>query len=419
MANYVFSPWRPIAWKKKNGDLRAHRAGWSYLWAQQLDAEIVENRDIPDDCDHLYIELGMEFDPTKGSFNQVCSGGMWDNLYVWFDRWISYLEKGGKCTILDWDTDAYAFRGWAERMWARYDGDQNHLKRRAAGDTSIPDCSPKFSTLFPDRVQVLAKTCRQGALHQRNLDPESFPSLSLGDSHSLSTWFEGAKACRLDGQTLHGALKQGLRSYFEDMNMQKTGMPKLRTYFGNIDIRHHLCRIYGTQEEQEAATTKLLEAYINQLKELKEEYNIGQVEVVDTLPIEMTARRIPGTGMYPPMNKKVGRNFWGTWEERTHIHQFWNSELRRLQQEDPFFNVLDWPAWFMHDEENEIMSDKAKSIESDIKKQKPPVPLRIPKGSLRFDVMEDRGSVHLFPEHYKWAHLFSTWTQREKFYGQQ
>lgn len=415
MANYVFSPWRPIAWKKKDGALKAHRAGWSYLWAQQLDAEIVENRDIPDDCTHLYIELGMEFETEKGSFNQVCSGGMWDNLYVWFDRWISYLEKGGKCTILDWDSDGYLFRGWAERMWARYDGHQNQLRRLAAGDTSIPPCSPKFSTLFPDRVQILAHTCREGALHQKDLDPEKFPSLSLGDSHSLATWFEGAKASRNDGQTLHGALKRGLKSYLVEMNMQK-GMPKLRTYFGNIDLRHHICRLYQTPALQKQAITSMIEEYVSQLRQLKDEYSIEKIEVVETLPIEMDGRRIPGTGKYPP-NKK-GQNFWGTWEERTHAHKFFNAELKRFQEQDPFFEVITWPTWFAHDEDVPVMSNDAKAVESDIKKQNPPVQLIHPKGSLRYEVMEDRGSVHLFPEHYKWAHLFSTWTEREKYYGQ-
>lgn len=414
MANYIYCPWRPVSPPKKHKKLVGHRAGWTHLWAQQLNATVICDEDIPDDCEHLYIELGMEFDITKPSFNQVMSGEMWDKVYRWMNRWITYLEQGGECTILDHFSDGYTGKCWAERMWSRYDG-YNSLKRRfAAGEEGVQDPGDNFGTLFPDRVQVLVKPSRQPILCQKDLPQSKFNGVTLGDSHSLSTWVPGTKAFRNDGQTLHGALKRGLRSYLEEFNM-KPGMDHLRLYFGNIDIRHHLCRLYTNELDQEGATRDLVRAYVAQAKELKSEYDIATVEIVDTLPIEMTARRIPGTGRYPWGSS--GQNFWGTWEQRMRVHRIFNEELRLLQAQDHFFEIIEWPKWFAHDEDFVVMSDKQPAIESEIKKQKPPVPLTHPKDALRYDVMEQGGSVHLIPEFYTWAHLFSTWTERSKYYG--
>lgn len=415
MANYIYCPWRTVSPPKKHGKLVGHRAGWTHMWAQQLNATVVCDEDIPDDCTHLYIENGMEFDVTKPSFNQVMSGEMWDKVYRWMNRWITYLENGGECTLLDHPTDGWNSKCWTERMWSRYDGYQNLQRRFAAGEKGVQDPGPSFGTFFPHRVQVLAKVSRQPILCQKDLPQKDFNGVTLGDSHSLSTWVPGTKASRNDGQTLHGALKRGFRSYLEELNM-KPGMDHLRLYFGNIDIRHHLCRLYGTEAEQEQATRDMVRAYVAEAKKAKSEWNIETVEIVDTLPIEMTARRIPGTGRYPWGTS--GKNFWGTWEQRMRVHQAFNDELRVQQQLDPFFEIVAWPEWFAHDEDYVVMSNRQSAIESPIKKQNPPVELVHPKGALRFEVMEVGGSVHLIPEFYTWADKFSVWTERNRYYGQ-
>ena len=412
MAKYIFSPWRPVATTKgKEKKQEAHRAGWTLLWAEQLGAKVLHNEPIPDDCEMLYAELGMEFDQTFPSFNSVTSGKMWDGLYEYFDHWITYTEKGGKTTFLDWYTDGYQARCWAERLWFRYDLHEFQWRRLQAGDESIAPMTGNFATLFPHRVQQLVRVSRTKPLFQKDLP---FKSLTLGDSHSISAWLPGSKAYRIDGQTLYGALKKGLGTYLQEMNMQP-GMDSLRTYFGNIDIRHHLCRLCTDQKSQEGATIRLVTEYVRQLKELKETYRIENISVVDTLPIEHESRRIPGTGCYP--EGKTGQPFWGSWDERMHVHKTFNQTLRTLRKQDPFFEIVEWPSKFSLAEDITIMSNNAGGVESHIKDQKPPVPLIHRRGSLDYDVMEVRGSVHLIPEHYLWSDRFSVWTEREKFYG--
>ena len=45
-------------------------------------------------------------------------------------------------------------------------------------------------------------------------------------------------------KTLNGALKTGFEEFIEDAAPINT-FNKVEMYFGNIDVRHHLCRIEG------------------------------------------------------------------------------------------------------------------------------------------------------------------------------
>ena len=137
------------------------------------------------------------------------------------------------------------------------------------------------------------------------------------------------------------------------------GTEHLITYFGNIDIRHHLCRQSNPLESVKA----LVADYFKHLKAL----NINRIDVVKLLPIEFEGRRIPKTGWHKDAP------FAGTQVERTQLMEVFNSEVDRLAEEYGF-GVISWPSdWY--DTHPELFAKK---------------------------YMEKPGSVHLSREFYKY-----------------
>src|SRR5690606_38906690 len=120
-------------------------------------------------------------------------------------------------------------------------------------------------------------------------------NIVLGDSHSISVCPSNYNIIRLDGKTLYGALKIGL------INLLPKELPKnLIVYFGNIDVRFHLCRQHNPK-----AVEYLLNDYFHQLFDLKK-LGVKNITVVQVLPIEDPSRKIPKTGQYK------NKNFFGS-----------------------------------------------------------------------------------------------------------
>ena len=175
--------------------------------------------------------------------------------------------------------------------------------------------------------------------------------LVLGDSHSLSVFKPGYCISRNDGKTLHGFLKEGIKSYIHD------SVSKLVFYAGNIDIRFHVMK-YGI----ESIDNMILELE-SQLKNL----SIKDICLVELLPIENESRKIPGTGKFN------GSNFNGTRLERLEMVIHFNKMLNMIANNNNW-KVLKWN--FNYQEE------------------------------LSFDNMESKQSVHLRPTSYMFAHDF-------------
>ena len=170
--------------------------------------------------------------------------------------------------------------------------------------------------------------------------------------------------CRNDGQTLNGAINSGFDQWVQRFNPED--LTFFRTYFGNIDIRHHLCRIYNSRQEQVLAVKNLVQSYFEELVRIKNKYSIENVEVVATLPIENESRRLPKTGYYK------GKPFWGSWSDRNYIHMCFNSFSKALCEELNF-KFIEWPEYFLNEEKE-----------------------------LGFEYMERPRSVHVSPRHYMW-----------------
>ena len=296
--------------------LYSHNAGWTYVTRSILserlgyNVDIVSNIDDFDKYDALIINEGANFKP--GVFNFF--GGVQD-------RQIDALKK-----------------------FSAYKGNVLYLNDFA--DYTIPckkrkDLSDYADLTFPKgRVIDITKYGN---------------SVIVGDSHSISAWEPGRTINRLDGKTLNGALKIGLKNLIPTKDQKN-----VQFYFGNIDVRFHFNRFGGTD-----AIDEIFKRYADQLTDLKKEgYNITLTHLI---PVEDEIRKIPGTGKY------LGKNFFGSQVER-----------------------LEYVKYF-----NNLIEQTAKSLDLKVARW-----TNLDYNGLSFDDMESRQSVHLRPSSYMYASKF-------------
>jgi len=382
MAKYIMSPYLPHASPKKDGSQPSHRAGWALLNSKQLDAPLLHNNDIPDDCTTLYLEPGMEFSGEQKSFNMALSGKMWNGLYLRMKRIADFVDKGGKIVLVDHIIDNNKSVDWGERLYSRKKNYDAQVVKGKADDT--------FGQLFPDDVEKIKRGTLPGTPSYFQKDYKS-NKLTFGDSHAISAWLEGSKCSRNDGLTLNGALKRGFDSFIDEMEMDQ--LSTIRFYLGNIDVRHHLCRLYPNQQERLREVQRLAIKYVREVLKVKNKYKVKYVGIVELLPIEHECRRLPKTGNYK------GQPFWGTAAERMEVRNVFNATLKRLQGEFGGFTIIEWPTEYTYQED---LTVPLKSL-SGVFKTHPEEEVTFKKGMLRFDVMEKPHSVHIAPTYYLWS----------------
>lgn len=294
--------------------LYSHNAGWTYVTRSILSkrlgyaVDIVSNTDDFDKYDSLIINEGANFKP--GVFNFF--GGVQD-------RQIDALKK-----------------------FSDYKGDVLYLNDFA--DYTIPCMKRKDLSDYSDL------TFPKG----RVIDITKYGnSVIVGDSHSISAFEPGRTINRLDGKTLNGALKIGLKNLIPTKDQKD-----VQFYFGNIDVRFHFNRFGGAD-----AIRKIFKKYVDQLTDLKKQgYNITLTHLI---PVEDESRKIPGTGKY------LGKNFFGSQAERLEYVEHFNSLIEEAAE------LLDLKVarWYNLDYDN----------------------------GLSLDDMESRQSVHIRPSSYMYA----------------
>lgn len=317
----------------------SHRAGWGHLWSTKLQVPMGYAKDWSKEP-LVYLEHGMEFNPDSKGLNYFLKT---EESYDKLAERLEFIQNfNGVLLSLDIDCPLYGSR---------------------ARSRLCDGASARFKALDFDRID---EVCRNAATIK--MDSILSDTLVLGDSHSVSAWIPGSAISRNDGQTLYGALKKGFDSFIEPYNnwaLKRAYGPlgHLRTYFGNIDIRHHLCR----QDDPYTATTDLAIAYLNELAAMRDKYGLEVVDVVQPLPIENESRVLPKTGWYK------GTPFFGIWHERKEVRDIFDFSLKRgcnLQG----FNYITWPNHYTN-----------------------------ALGELDFAVMEKPRSVHISPEFYLWS----------------
>jgi hypothetical protein len=308
------------------------------MWAKSLDSKLSFSGDWSKET-KVYLEHGMEFNENSKGVNVFLKEPRsWDKLAE-KARMFEHFE--GKLYSLDINCPDYGAR----------------LKSRVRDHSTSAYKNLDFGKI--SEVCANAETLKQEDLHR--------PGLVLGDSHALSAWRPDAFLFRNDGQTLNGVLNAGFDLFMRRIFFAGKKLDFLRTYFGNIDIRHHVCRLATNTTEQRNLITDLVDRYSAELSRTRQFYGLDKIEVVASLPIENESRKLPKTGYFK------GRPFWGTWQERNDAHLLFDDLLRKacMQRE---FKFIEWPEHFVNE-----------------------------AGELSFDYMEKPRSVHVSPEHYMWS----------------
>lgn len=275
----------------------SHKSAWSYLLKNQLnylglECEVLTKNDDISKYDAWLVALPMEFQGTYNLF-----GGAQDDTAIRMQRLIDF--KGPVYCINREMPDIGKF-----------------------AESRMKSCSQMWSELDTKRLsEICANTVTLDLRFELKSD-----TFVLGDSHSVSVYKPGANISRNDGKTLFGVLKEGMQSYIPQ------GTRHLISYFGNIDVRHHL----GRQKDPLLSAITLAEDYIKHLETL----NIPKITVVALLPIEYEERRIPKTGWHK------GTPFIGTQKARTEIMIAFNQVARRLCEEKGW-EFKEWPKhWY-------------------------------------------------------------------------
>ena len=310
-----------------------HNGGWTRLIVSQLesdgyDVHILTEKDEWNDFDKIFFLHGVNY--KFGTYNLF--GGVSEDLVNRLKRVMNY--KGEIISLFDQFPDI------------------KHLceKRNIALSPELDyQDSQIINTVIPQSTKI-----------------------TIGDSHSISVCPPDHRISRNDGKTLHGALRVGLESFIPS-RMHK--LTDATFYFGNIDIRFHVCRI--DPEDPNKTLTPLFEEYKKQLEDIISKYGT-KITLVHSIPIENESRKIPKSGYYK------GKGFYGTQKERTAAHLMFNRWIDKIASEIEA-DVIKWPDHYKNED-----------------------------GELSFDAMESRQSVHLRPKYYYNAEMYNKQTPPKK-----
>jgi len=341
----------------------SHRSAWGRMWGNCLGVPMGFNNDWSNE-EIVYLEHGMEWKVGAKSINYFLASEKQLRELAYENK--QRLAEGKLPKESSWEKLARK-----AKMFENFKGDLYSLDidcplygtlLKTRVKPWVPDV---FKNLDFDKIDEVCKTAK--TLKQQDLKRDY---VVLGDSHSLSAWHEKAGLCRLDGQTLNGAITRGFDTWLQPFVEGGSALNKVRFYFGNIDIRHHICRLHteGSRIDQIEATKNLVLRYFKEIQKVGDKYQIDEIEIVAVLPIENESRKLPKTGYYK------GQPFWGTWEERTAVANEFNRICEGLCTRLSGMTFVKWPDHFI----NEL-------------------------GELDFQYMERPQSVHISPEHYMWS----------------
>lgn len=221
---------------------------------------------------------------------------------------------------------------------------------------------PDYASMFTDRLtkaemkwdNVHWENLRRLQVQAKTVDPnmmKRYRNIAFGDSHAICMYRPGWENVSVPFSTLHGSINRGFETFIPDGGepFREDRYNEIETYFGNIDIRHHLCRFDNPIEEAH----KLADRYGEEIERIRKLFK-ANVTAWEPLPLEDESRKIPKTGWYK------GTPFYGTWQQRNDVRIAFTERLKSHTQ------VYEW-------------TDK----------------LINPIGQLDFEAMEKPQSVHL------------------------
>jgi len=236
----------------------SHGYGWARTWAENLDVDI---NHAGDPVDILYLDHGVNF---GGGLNLF--GGYDEKLH---NRILNLMEAK-EIYSLDIDMPEYG-----EMLKGRKDV-------REGGHEKLMD-------------QLTEKLNGATTLKSTELN---LNWLAIGDSHTAAYAPDQSSVIRTNGLTLNGQIRSDfeyVRNHIDEMGFCEG----VTLSFGNIDVRHHICRLGINWREM-----------YTKLKEFGDSLDCD-VEYATPWPIEHEERKLPKTGYYK------GQPFWGSKEERS------------------------------------------------------------------------------------------------------
>ena len=287
--------------------------------------------------DHLYVYHGSDWGGTLNLF-----GGVQSFPYAWNIR--NFSKFKGKVFSLGIDFPPYhEFIG-------------NRISDAAKNGKEIQAEFQDTDLKNLERMHDEAETV---------LNPHVTSKLVIGDSHSICMYRPGWTVYSVPFKTLNGTLN--LKEYDMHGNLYENfacyiqkllpidQVTDAEFYFGNIDVRHHLCRLEGSPV---VSATDLAIRYVDAVEALP----ISKVSIYELLPIEDESRKLPKTGYYK------GKPFWGSWDQREHVRRVFNDAVKNYVRRAKF---IEWTGY-----------------------------LKNAQGQLDFKFMEKPHSIHLSREFY-------------------
>lgn len=299
MNKYITNPLANIPVSKKS-----HVYGWASHWRNLLKAEINHKCDAGlIDANTIYIDHGVNF---NGSLNLF--GGLNNDIYKKFNILLMCIDQGTKIISLDHDMP-----------------DFGEMFTKRIGNSSTCEFITK------DWCNKISSMCKK-ITSLKHSDLEHHEGITIGDSHSIAFAKKKDMILRMDGKTLHGALKYDFDSFMDSIEITDK-VERVTLCFGSVDIRHHILR-------HNYDINSMLNEYINKAHQISDKFNID-VEIATPVPVEYEQRRIPKTGYYNDTP------FFGSREQRYILTKRWIEYLKHNYE-----NVVQPPEyWYEMDPE--------------------------------------------------------------------
>lgn len=300
-----------------NAKLTSHRSSWPHMLAAQMKYAGLKNTKVITSKDEdlskyhaIILDWGMEF---KGVFNVF--GGASDDLAQDLEKFAAY-----EGSLYSAHVEPPDIAGFIEAR--RHTGTERFQKLSVDPFINKNMWMKWFDHVFYSEHIV------------------------FGDSHALSCYRPGYMMYRHDGQTLHGILKQGIS------NVVPMDAKHMVFYFGNIDVRHHLCRPNSTSLHE------MMDNMESQLCAWRGGKDPKKVTIVNLLPVEHEGRKLPKTGYYE------GTPFYGSREKRADLVAYYNDRVHTMCKTHGFARQ-EWPEeWYAMDPEEyaEKIMERPRSV---------------------------------------------------------
>lgn len=250
--------------------------------------------------DDLYVYHGSDWGGTLNLF-----GGLQSFPYAWNIRNLSQFK--GRVYSLGIDFPEYY----------KFIGDR--IQKNLASKKEM-----QAEWLSMD-LKNLERMCREST---KIRFPNITDKVVIGDSHAICMHRPGWTVNSVPFKTCNGAVTAGLASFVEEV-CPLNSVKSLECYFGNIDVRHHLCRLEGNSFTN---TVSLALRYVEAVEMLP----IKDVAIYELLPLENESRKLPKTGYYK------GKPFWGTWAQREEVRHTFNQAIEKAVRRAKFIRWTDY-----------------------------------------------------------------------------